>query len=456
MTIASQLAEFSLTTFNTDMPKSVLEKTKHAMLDQYGLQLGGSVFPWSESIYKYTQTCYTADPNGSTIASNGLKFPVVQAAFVNSCFAHAQDFDDAHQEAQTHPSSVIIPAAMAISEMLNKSGLETLKAIALGIEVMLRLSCSICPACIEGGHHTPPTTGPFGAAIACGLLLGLNQKELTNALGICGSYSGGLMEYTISGGSTKRIHTALGARAGLEAALLAKEGITGPNTIIEGNKGVWAIFGRKRSYPERLFDKIDKHYMLLTLLFKPYNCCFFIHPAIQGFLTLCHDHSITEEDIEIVHVGLSAFSVSHAGQITIPTDALGAQFSTSFTLALSLIKGPPEMHSYHQQNLTDANILNLAKRIKIEKDKQADAEFPKHNGCYITITTKNKTQFSIRIQHPKGSPKDLMTLDEIKMKYLKNSTPIIGEVAAQALCEQLLDFDKLCSVQEFMRYIIKT
>ena len=315
------------------------------------------------------------------------------------------------------------------------------------MEVMLRLAHSLCPACIEGGHHTPPTVGPFGAAIACGLLLGLNKSQLVNALGICGSYSGGLVEYTLSGGSVKRIHTGIGARAGLEAALLAKEGLTGPETIIDGKKGMWETFGRGKAFPERLFDQIGERYMLTTLMFKPYNCCYLIHPAIEAFLKLCSENNVSGNDIESATVGYSNFSISHAGKIIVPKDELGAQFSTSFTLALSLLKEAPGMWSFTTENLFNEKIVDLAKRISVIEDSEANREFPKKNGCIVTINTKSGNTFVLRIKDPKGSPKNLLTSSDVREKYFKNACPIVGQEHAEELYERLLRFESLQSLR---------
>lgn len=445
MAVSLRLAEEAINLFHSDLPIKVVDTAKQAIIDQYGLQIAGSEFSWSKSVYK-VETLYNNGLGTSSVTRFGDKVSPIQAAFVNSCFAHAQDFDDSHQEAQTHPGSVIIPAAIAIGEHLKLDGKIVLKSIAIGMEMMLRLAHSLCPACIEGGHHTPPTIGPFGSAIACGLLLNLNSDQLANALGICGSYAGGLVEYTVSGGSVKRIHTGLGARAGLEAALLAKEGLTGPSSIIEGPKGMWSIFGREKAFPDRLFDQIGEKYLLQTIMFKPYNCCYLIHPAIETFLALCSKNNLSAENIASVRVGLSQFSISHVGKISIPTDELGAQFSTSFTLALSLIDAMPGMWSYTKDSLSNNKILSLTQKISVYLDAEADSEFPKKNGCVVTIQTTEDTQFSQRIKDPKGSPLNLLTAADVKTKFLLNTTPVLGKERSEEVYETLISFDQLSDI----------
>lgn len=456
MTIAEKLAIYAIQKFQENQfPNAVVEMALQAIIDQYGLQIAGAEFPWSKAIYNVEKETNRSQGT-SSITRYGDHVSATQAAFINGCFAHAQDFDDSHQEAQTHPGSVVIPAAIAIGEQLNLNGETVLKAIVIGMEMMLRLAHSLCPACIEGGHHTPPTIGPFGAAIAAGLLLGLDKNQLTNALGICGSYSGGLVEYTLSGGSVKRIHTGLGARAGVEAALLAKAGLTGPSSIIEGKKGLWAIYGRGKAFPERLFDQIDEKYMLATLMFKPFNCCYLIHPAIEAFLTICKSYHLSANDIETVTVGMSQFSMSHAGKIQIPKDELGAQFSTSFTLALSLVNEPPGMWSYTKAALADEKILELAKKITVYEDKEANDEFPKKNGCIITVTTKHNQEYLLRIKDPKGSPLNLLTTQDVKEKFMRNTTPVIGSEHSENIYQTLLQFKALENVTDLQNVFKKT
>lgn len=449
--LTSSLVEYAQEAFSKPIAPEVHHIAIQAIIDQLGLQVGGSEFPWSKGTHQYILE-YTGTTGNSTVTRYGELISPVQAAFLNSCFAHAQDFDDSHQEAQTHPGSVVIPAAIAIGEHLESSGANVLKAIIIGMEVMLRLAHALCPACIEGGHHTPPTVGPFGAAIACGLLLGLDKAQLINALGICGSYSGGLVEYTLSGGSVKRIHTGLGARSGLEAALLAKNGLTGPNNIIEGDKGLFAVFGRGKAFQERLLDEIGHKYLLQTLMFKPFNCCYLIHPAIQLFLELCEQHNLKANDIKNVRVGLSDFSLSHAGTIKIPHDALGAQFSTSFTLALSLIQGAPGMLSYSDEALQNEHILSLASRIDTHRDEEVNAEFPKKNGCSMAITTLSDQLIHGKIREPKGCPENQLTPAEVKVKFMANTLPVMDEHAANELYEQLShlhELEKINSLRSF-------
>jgi 2-methylcitrate dehydratase PrpD len=198
-----------------------------------------------------------------------------------------------------------------------------------------------------------------------------------------------------------------------------------------------------------LFDQIDGKYMLETIMFKPYNCCYLIHPAIQAFMDICSQNNLTAKDIRAVTVGLSAFSVSHAGKIIIPHDELGAQFSTSFTLALSLLKETPGMWSYTNETLTDESILALASKISVYVDGQATTEFPQKNGCVVNVTTGKGLVLTQRLRDPKGSPADLMTEEDVKTKFMKNTIPIIGESDARTFHDVLSRFHEIENIRQF-------
>lgn len=451
MSIASQLANYAINAFQNDLPESLRKIGIQALIDQLGLQVAGSELPWSKSIYKVEKNHHRS--NGlSTITRYGDQVSPIQAAFINGSFAHAKDFDDTHQAAQTHPGSVVIPAAIALAEHHNLPGNITLRAILLGMEIMLRLSHSLSPACMEGGHHTCPTIGPFGSTIASGLLIGLNETQLTHALGICGSYSGALTEFTLSGGSVKRIYPGLGARAGLEAALLAKEWLTGPATIIEGKKGMWSIYGRGSACPERLFDQLGENYLLHSLLFKQFSCCLLIHPAIEAFLEICHGHQLTVKDIKHVKVGLSKQSAAHVGSIIIPEDDLGAQFSTSFMLAFSLIKESPGMWSNIKEALVNKEIIELAKRIYVYEDHDINMEFPEKNGCIVHVDSQDGKKYDCKIKNSKGSPNNRLTDEDVKKKFMQSTLPIFAAEQSENFYELLLNFENLFSLKEIFKF----
>ena len=188
-----ELVKFALECYQSNLDDALRHKIKTLVVDQVGLWIGCATLPWSRTTYNYNSRMFGFQGR-STIAYYGDKVNPEQAAFTNACFGHAQDFDDTCLKVQTHPGAVIIPVAVAIGEETGATGLEVMNAIAAGMEVMLRVAHSVSPGCLQRGFHTPQCVGPFGAAITAGLLLGLSEEQLVNAMGIAGSFSGGLID----------------------------------------------------------------------------------------------------------------------------------------------------------------------------------------------------------------------------------------------------------------------
>src|SRR6202158_5631866 len=160
------------------------------------------------------------------------------AAFVNGTSAHGEDFDDTFEGGPVHAGAVIVPAVWAACERHGRDGKAALIGIAVGCEVMCRLSLVVPKAVHKAGFHPTAVFGAMGAAAGVGAALGLSAKQIVDALGIAGSMAGGIIEYLADGAWTKRLHAGWPAQSGVRAALLGRAGFVGPRTVFEGVHGV--------------------------------------------------------------------------------------------------------------------------------------------------------------------------------------------------------------------------
>ena len=164
------------------------------------------------------------------------------AAFVNGTAAHGEDFDDTFEGGPVHAGAVIVPAVLAACERHRPDGAAALLGIAVGTETMCRLSTVVPKAVHKAGFHPTAIFGVMGAAAGVGAALGLNAKQIVDALGIAGSFASGIIEYLAEGAWTKRLHPGWAAQSGLRAALLARGGFLGPRTVFEGVHGLFHGF----------------------------------------------------------------------------------------------------------------------------------------------------------------------------------------------------------------------
>jgi 2-methylcitrate dehydratase PrpD len=177
---------------------------------------------------------------------------------------------------------VIVPAVLAACERHHPDGRMVLIGIAVGTEVLCRLSLVAPKAVHKAGFHPTAVFGAMGAAAGVGAALGLNARQIVDALGVAGSMAGGIIEYLAEGAWTKRLHAGWAAQSGIRAALLARAGFVGPRTVFEGVHGLFHGFAHTRAGDyAALTGDFGTRWVTDTLAFKPYPCGTMAQPYID-------------------------------------------------------------------------------------------------------------------------------------------------------------------------------
>lgn len=196
------------------------------------------------------------------------------------------------------------------------------------------------------GFHETCILGVFGAAAVAGKMLGLDPDQITNALSIAGSHASGTREFSQTGGDVKRVHDGLGANGGIRSALLARNGLTGPPTILEGKLGVLQSFGGQFD-EAKLTEGLGDRYAMVWNGFKPYCCSIDQHSYIDAMTRILAAHPLGPEDIAEIVAWITPFEMGHIGTIgPEPHDITGAQLSVHFALGLTVAKRSNDFDTY--------------------------------------------------------------------------------------------------------------
>ena len=166
-----------------------------------------------------------------------------------------------------HAGASILPAVLAMAERDNLDGRTLLTAAIIGYEASLRIGLATQPALFQRGFMATPVCGAMGAALAVSKCLNLNEKDMAGALGAAGAYAGGLAQFYLSGGVTKRLNGARGAESGVMAALLSQAGIWGPRDILEGEAGFFHAFSGAPK-PEKITGDLGQGFRLMEVSTK--------------------------------------------------------------------------------------------------------------------------------------------------------------------------------------------
>lgn len=427
-----ELARFTGQMSADAVPEPVRRRAAMLLLDQIGCQIAGVQLPWSQRIYEAIRPLSAT--GGATVVGYPDRLNPDAAAYLNSAFGHSNESDDTHLKSPTHPGAVIIPAAVALAEAHGVPGGRLIDAIIVGYEVMLRVSYAVSPHLITRGHHPPPAVGTFGAAATAARLLELDLDQTVHALAIAGSHSAGLLEYTQTGGSVKRLHCAIPAQAGVRSALLARHGVTGPPTVLEGRRGFTHVFSPERDLGW-LTRGLGEQWLLMETAIKSYSCCYLIHPALDGIGDLRASHPFTAEDVAAIDVHTtSAALVDHVGVITKPKDILGAQFSMGFALSLLLHQGGCGFWDFFHADLADPKLLELSRRVRVVLDDDDRSAF--RTGLRLRVALRDGTELATEVAHARGEPERPMSDHEIREKFLAIAGPVLGP-DAKTVCERI-------------------
>jgi 2-methylcitrate dehydratase PrpD len=336
-------------------------------------------------------------PPGAARVVLGPALAARDAAFANGAFGNVLEMDDVHREAILHPGPVVIPAALALAAERGAPGPALLDAIIRGYEAEIRIGRAMGAAHYRQFHPTA-TIGPFGAAAACAALLGLGHAALVSALGNAGTATGGVWQCRAEPVMTKQYHTAQAAAAGLEAAILAAGGLTGPRLILEGPLGLFAGMAPD-ARPDRVLADPGAPWLIHETSFKPWPACRHCHPAIDAALAL----RTQAGDVERVEVATYADALTFCDRAE-PRSVIEAKFSLQHAVAVALAEGRPPLSAFEPDAI--ARLAPLRARVAVTRNEALTAAYPRHFGATVTLRRKDGTTLRETVPDALGDPEN--------------------------------------------------
>ena len=421
-----RLAEYAAALRYEDLPAPVVQQAKECIIDTVAAGICGSTLPWSRIVIDYAER--TGPGGRSHILGRGSAVQAPAAALANGALAHAFELDSLTRPgAGAHPGATVLPPALAVAQEKGADGRALIAAFVAGNEVMIRIGRATGHTNEARGFHAPGTTGPFGAAVAAGHLLGLDAGAMTNALGIAGSLCGGLLEFARgNGGMVKRLHLGRASEAGVLAASLAAGGFTGPRTVIEGQFGFLRVFCTAWDETE-LTRGLGDEFVVSTTVLKRYPCHATAHAAVKAVRELQAEHGFAGAAIEAITVtGTERMVERH--NIPEPADLMLAQYSIPFSVALALCREARDPESWDETALTDPQIRALARRVRLVPEPASGHGVV---GTMVTIALSDGHRLERRAESGMLEP------GELADKFQRLTRAALGERGAAALFNRL-------------------
>ncbi|MGH1564953.1 MmgE/PrpD family protein [Mumia sp. DW29H23] len=461
VTLGAQVARFAVDAARHGIPDDVAASARQRVLDVLGLCVAAHRLETSAAIVDHV-----LDQGGhaqATIVGVRDRVTAAQAALANGVLAHSLDYDDTHLPSVLHPSASVVPAALAAAEHTGADGALTVRAVAVGLEVAVRLGMAGYDAELgnsvffEHGQHATSITGAMGSAVAASLLYGADEKGVLDALGVTASMASGIIEANRTGGTVKRLHCGLAAQSGVTAAQLVRRGFTGPPTVLEGRFGFFEAWLHGRFRPEAVTEGLGKEWSVPGIFFKPYPANHFTHTSIDAGLAL-RARGIRPDDVASIRIGAPTAVIRTIGQPLetkrTPQTGYQAQFSGPYAVVAGLLGGGGL--GLGLDDFTDALAQDPVRRalmatVDVVPDPRCDAIYPHQFPAVVTLRTTSGEVVVEEVLTNRGGPERPLTDDELACKFRDNVAGRVGTADADAVRHDVLALDALPRVDDVLR-----
>ena len=436
-TPAQALAEFAVGLRYEDIPAEVIERAKDCVIDTVAACVFGAELPWTQTVIGYAQR--NSAPGECSVLGTPIKVRAPFACLANGAAAHGFELDAlCEPSVGIHPSAALAVPGLAVSQGRRKSGKEFITAVIAGYELLYRIGDAARHSIEKVGFHSPGVVGVYGTAAVVSRLFGLTAAQMAHAFGIAGSMSSGLMEFSRSGGMVKRLHLGRAAEGGFMAAILARDGYTGPAEVFEGKFGLLNVYCREAD-PARLTQALGTTWHVMKTKIKRYACHSTAQVPVTLALELKAKHGIAGEDVERIAIAANEKTVTqHA--INEPRDMTMMQYSVPFSVSLALYMDPTAPRVFSETTLNHPGIRALARNA--ETVPLATSSGYLSSACRVTLHLKDGRTVSAEGHDFKGTPTMPLTRAELREKFLK-LTAHRDAAKAERLYSQLAEAEKL-------------
>lgn len=451
--LTRRMAEFVRDLSFADLPAPAVHAAKRFLLDSLGCALAAVRNDDMRAMFRFTEKL--GGTPEATVIGTGHRTNAPNAALMNCLLTRALDYNDIYwKNDPSHPSD-LIGAALAPAEAMGESGRDLLTAIVIAYELEMRWCHAAEPGVREvGWHHA--TLSQFVSPLVAGKLYDLSVDQLVAAAGICGS-SHFTLGSVVAGHLTNMKNTAdpLAAQAGVVAALMAREGYTGPAEVIEGKEGLIEVLRNVTWHPEELLKGLGAEFLITECGFKAFSTEALTHQPISAALTLRRAHQLTAADVAAVLVETTtrgADILSDASKYQ-PTTRETADHSLPYVIAAALADGYVLPQSFTPDKLRDPRIWALLPKIRVVADPEIDRLFPKVKRARVTITTTGGRMHTAQTDVARGDPADPLSDEELAAKFHANAAGLLGGARLDQIVDATWNLERVAAVGEYMRLL---
>ncbi len=437
MNITQHIAGYVTGADIEDFPPDAIEAAKGAIMDCLACMLAGSQEPLADILCRYI-VAEGAAPVASVVG-RGFRTTAANAALVNGAMAHALDYDDITQITKTHPTAVLLPAALAAAEESGASGRDMLLGYMSGFEVACAVGEALSEAYYDdlGWHPTGPL-GAVGSAAAASKIMALDPEQTAMAVSLAASQASGLRQNF--GTMTKPFHAGDAARAGVVSAKLVKEGFTSSDDALEGRFGFIRAFSGGQGFDsQQVVENLgNKLYLVESgIEIKKYPCCGSAHLALDATFDLLSQGTIDPAAVERIDVTVD-FDPPRSLIHSRPVSSLEGKFSMQYCLAAALLDRRVGLQSFTDDQVMRPEAQAMIPRIEMRRIAGNEG-MPSWTEGYHQVDVQMKDGSTLRQQAHRANSGALrgVTMDDIRSKFRDCASQTLSEATTAEVLSRL-------------------
>ena len=435
--LTEQLAHYWSGARYEDLPDAVVAMAKSVLLDTLSVAVRGADSEVAVATRTGIASALECSSGSASIWGTRSSLPPSAAALVNGTSSHAYEFDDFG--GCGHSGAVVVPAVCAMAERTQADGRSVLLALVAGYDVAARVTQGAggYRAHNDLGWHSTGTCGTFGAAAGAARIMGLDAARFASALGVAGSFAGGLWAFLVDGAMTKRFHPGRAAENGVSSALLAEAGLVGPRFILEAEwGGFFGTYAAAVATPDATVDALGREFRILESGQKPFACCRGLHSSVEALLDLLQEHKFGADDIERIIVHGADRHVRQFAKREVLT-LLDAQFSMPYSLAIVAVTGRAGLDEFHPPRAHDARVRALMDRVEIVPDRKLGP----YDQPDVEVRGRKGQVWSRHVAVARGAPERPLDGEYLLRKDEAVAVPVIGQRQFDALHQGVMSLE---------------
>jgi 2-methylcitrate dehydratase PrpD len=431
-----------------ELPPNVARDARHRILDTIGAIVSGAHLQPGVAAIKFIES--QGGVAEASVLTTNIRTSAINAALANGMFGHADETDDFEPVTKAHPGCAVVPAALAVAEREGRSGVELIRAIALGYDLCCRFLMTLGPDHVRATHRSAEgTSATFGAAAAAASLARLDEQGMRYALSYAAQQVSGLWSWTRDNEHVEKAFDfgGMGARNGVTAALMVQSGFTGVRDVLDGEHNMIDAMSTQPRRDEMTAGLGSRYFVSATAI-KTFSVGYPIQAPLDALLTLRRQHGLTADTVERIVARLPEDGAR------IVNDSAMPDVNCQYILAVGLLDGGVSFADSHShERMKDPRVLAVKKRVELVADRALmDPTAPRSGLVEVTLRDGRKvTHFT---KHAPGTMENPLDEEGVNVKVRDLMVPVIGADRTAQVIRRVHALEEVRDVREFVRTLL--